>query len=191
MSRGKILFQLTGSIACYKACILLSRLVQEGFEVQTVVTPGALHFIGESTLEGLTSRPVLQDTYESGRNMDHIHLPQWADLALLCPATASTINRLAAGTGDDLVSTLFLAFDLKTKPYVIAPAMNQQMYHHPATQASLKKLQEWGVHTLPTGSGYQACGVVGEGRLLEPDQIYEAILKLGTGFKNRERESGA
>ena len=178
MSKGKILFQLTGSIACYKACSLISRLVQEGFEVQTAVTPGALQFIGESTLEGLTSRPVLKDTYERGRTMDHIHVPQWADLALLCPATASTINRLAAGVGDDFISTVFLAYPLQKKPYLIAPAMNQQMYSHPATQSSLRRLKDWGVHVLPTGSGYQACGDVGEGRLLEPDEMLEVILKF-------------
>lgn len=177
MSKGNILFKLTGSIACYKACCLISRLVQDGFEVQTVVSKNALHFIGESTLEGLTRRPVLSDIYERGRNMDHIHLPKWADLSLICPASASTLNRLATGSGDDLITTLFLASDLKNKPYWVAPAMNQQMYHHPATQSSLERLKQWGVHILPTETGHQACGDFGEGRLLNPDQIFDMILK--------------
>ena len=176
MSKGNILFHLTGSIACYKACILISRLVQHGFDVQTVLTQNALHFIGASTLEGLTRRSPLSDTYERGRNMDHIHLSKWADLALVCPATASSINRLAVGSGDDLLTALFLSYDLKSKPYWVAPAMNQQMYHHPATQSSLERLKSWGVRVLPTETGHQACGDFGEGRLLNPDQVFEHIV---------------
>ena len=134
MSKGKILFQLTGSIACYKACGLISKLVQSDYEVQTVVTPGALEFIGRSTLEGLTGRGVFFDLYEKTRVMEHIHLNRWADLSLLCPASASTINKLANGIGEDAVGALFLSYELGKKPYWIAPAMNHQMYLHPSTQ---------------------------------------------------------
>jgi phosphopantothenoylcysteine synthetase/decarboxylase len=174
MSPSKILFQLSGSIACYKACHLISRLVQEGFEVQTAATASALQFVSAATLEGLTGRPVFSDIYKEGQVMDHIKLAQWADLAIVCPATANTINSLAQGLAQDCIGNLFLAYDLH-KPYLIAPAMNQGMYQHPATQTALEKLKSWKVDVLPTDHGYQACGDVGPGRLLNPDQIYERI----------------
>ena len=88
MSKSKILFHLSGSIACYKACMVISGLVQKGYDVRTVCSPAALEFVGAATLEGLTGNPVLTNLFEVGRNMDHIHLPTWADLAILCPATA-------------------------------------------------------------------------------------------------------
>ncbi len=172
--KSKILFQLSGSIACFKACAVLSKLAQAGHEIEVVATPSALKFVGEATLEGLTGRKVHTSTFESGRYMDHIHLVRWADMILLCPATANTLNKLAAGVGDDLISTMFLAHDFK-KPYLVAPAMNQFMWTHPATQASVTKLISWGVNILGTSAGALACGEIGEGRMLEPDQILEAV----------------
>jgi phosphopantothenoylcysteine decarboxylase/phosphopantothenate--cysteine ligase len=94
----------------------------------------------------------------------------------VCPASANTINRLAAGLADDPIGSLFLSFDFK-KPYLVSPAMNHQMFKHPATQAALKKLESFGVTILPTVEGHQACGDVGAGRLLEPAQILEAVRK--------------
>src|SRR4051812_24146469 len=177
MSKNKnVLFLLTGSIAAYKSCHVISRLVQDGFEVQTAATEGALKFVGAATLEGLTGRPVFADVFERGKMMGHIELAQWADLAIVCPATANTINSLASGIATDCVGTLFLAYDLK-KPFLIAPAMNQQMYKHPATQNALKKLEQFGVQVLPTDEGHQACGDVGPGRLLEPEIILKSILE--------------
>ncbi len=174
MCPSKILFKLSGSIACYKACNLISRWVQEGHEVQTVASAAALKFVGASTLEGLTGKPVYTDLYETGKQMAHINLAKWADLSLLCPATANTINKLANGLGDDLLSSLFLAHDF-AKPYFVAPAMNTAMYDHPATQESLKKLNSWGVHILPTAEGRLACGDIGQGKLLEPDLVWDSI----------------
>ena len=176
MSKARILFQLSGSIAAYKSCHIISRLVQAGTEVRTACTPNALRFIGTATLEGLTGHPVFTDAYERGRMMDHIHLAKWADLAILCPASANTINRLASGTAEDAVGSLFLAFDLASKPYFVAPAMNEAMFRHPATQASLAKLASWKVRVLPTDTGHQACGDTGPGRLLDPDKILHEIL---------------
>jgi phosphopantothenoylcysteine decarboxylase/phosphopantothenate--cysteine ligase len=175
MSKPKILFQLSGSIACYKACNLISKLVQNDFELQTVVTPAALEFIGRSTLEGLSGRSVFLDIYEGNRAMDHIHLSKWADLSILCPASASTLNKLAHGIGDDAVGALFLSHDLSAKPYWVAPAMNQAMYLHPATQESLRRLESWNVKILYPETGHQACGDQGPGRLMEPEKIYELI----------------
>ena len=174
MSPSKILFKLTGSIACYKACNLISKWVQEGHEVQVVASKAALNFVGTSTFEGLTGKPVFHDLYEAGKQMAHINLVKWADVTVLCPATANTINKLAQGLGDDLLSSMFLAHDFK-KPYFIAPAMNTAMYRHPATQSAMQTLESWGVKILPTGEGRLACGDVGEGKLLEPELIAESI----------------
>jgi phosphopantothenoylcysteine decarboxylase/phosphopantothenate--cysteine ligase len=172
----KILFQLTGSIACFKACELISRLVKRGFAVQAVASAGALRFVGAATLEGLTGRRPFTDLYAAGQAMDHIHLARWADLALLCPATANAINRLAAGIADDPIGALFLAWELGAKPYVIAPAMNSAMWEHPATRAARERLVAYGARLLPVGAGNLACGETGEGRLLEPAEIEEAVL---------------
>lgn len=190
MSPSKILFKLTGSIACYKACNLISKWVREGHEVQAVASDAALKFVGVSTLEGLTGKPVSHDLYETGKQMAHINLVKWADFTVLCPGTANTINKFAQGLGDDLLSSLFLAHDF-SKPYFIAPAMNTAMFRHPATQASISKLKSWGVHILPTGEGRLACGDVGEGKLLEPDliadSIEQALAKPPAGARRRLR----
>jgi len=172
----RVLFQLSGSIAAHKACHVISRLKQAGCDVQTVATASALQFVGPATLEGLTGRAVATDTFATGSHMDHIHLVRWADLIVLCPATANTINRLAAGIGDDLVGTMFLAHDF-AKPYVVVPAMNASMYDHPATTASLHRLREWGIEILEPDAGSLACGEIGPGRLADPDMILAELLK--------------
>lgn len=176
MSKSKVLFILTGSIACYKACHVISRLVQNNCDVQVVATPSALQFVGNATIEGLTGKPVVSDMYASGNVMDHIHLMRWADLILVAPATASFINKAAQGVGDDLVQTLFLAHDFK-KPFLVAPAMNTSMYLHPVTQKSLKSLKDLGIQILDTASGILACGEEGWGKLLDPDLILKLTLE--------------
>lgn len=177
MSRAKVLFFLTGSIACYKACHAISRLVQAGVSVQTVATPAALRFVGPATLEGLTGKRVLSDMWEEGRAMDHINCAREADLAIVCPATANTLNRLAAGLADDLTGALFLAWEHKSKPWFVAPAMNTFMWNHPATQASVETLTGWGVRVIEPAEGLLACGENGAGRLAEPDLITAELLK--------------
>ncbi|WP_413943520.1 bifunctional phosphopantothenoylcysteine decarboxylase/phosphopantothenate--cysteine ligase CoaBC [Bdellovibrio sp. HCB-162] len=176
MSKSKVLFMMTGSIACYKACHVVSRLVQAGCEVQVVATPSALKFVGNATLEGLTGKPVVSDMYATGNVMDHIHLMRWADAILVAPATANFINKAAQGVGDDLVQTLFLAHDFK-KPFLVAPAMNTSMYKHPVTQKSLEALRGMGIEILDTASGILACGEEGWGKLLEPDLILKFTLE--------------
>ncbi len=170
MSKSKILFMMTGSIACYKACQVISRLVQAGNEVQVVASPSALQFVGNATFEGLTGKSVVSDLYAPGNVMDHIHLMRWADLVIVAPATANYINKIAQGVGDDLLTTLFLAHDFK-KPFLVAPAMNTSMYMHPVTQSSIKRLREMGLEILETASGVLACGEAGSGKLLDPDLI--------------------
>ncbi len=177
MYQYRILIKITGSIAAYKSAYLISKLVQNGFEVKAVATEYALKFIGKATLEGLTGSKVYTDSFEEGEMMNHINLVKWADLAIVCPATANTINKLSNGIGDNLVTSLFLAHDW-AKPYIIAPAMNTNMYEHPATKESLKKLEEWGVKVLRTSEGYLACGDIGKGKLLEPDEIFKEIISV-------------
>jgi len=174
MSNSNIVFGLTGSIACYKACELISTLVKEGHEVQTVVSISALNFIGKATLEGLTGKSVYYDTFEEGKMMSHIELVKWADIFVTAPATANTINKLAAGIGDNIIGALFLANNFQ-KPYLISPAMNTQMLEHPATQNSLYTLKKWGCKVLDTDEGILACGDIGKGKLLSLPKIDQAI----------------
>lgn len=173
----KILFLLTGSIACFKACELISRLVKRGVAVETVASAGALHFVGAATLEGLTGRRPFTDLYEAGRTMDHIRLARWADVALLCPSTANSLNRLAAGLADDAIGALFLAWEIASKPWFIAPAMNATMWEHPVTRASRERLAGFGARILPVGDGRLACGEQGEGRLLEVDELEKHVMQ--------------
>lgn len=166
---------LSGSIACYKACDLISQLVQKGFKVKTVATRSALQFVGPATFEGLTGEAVFSDNFESGKMMSHIDLARWADLILVCPATANTINTLSTGAGGDVITDIFLSNNFK-KPFWVAPAMNEQMLLHPATQENIKKLKTWGTVILDTDTGSLACGETGSGRLLAPSVIFEKIL---------------
>src|SRR5450432_2782042 len=147
-----ILFILTGSIAAYKACDAISQLVKRGCRVRTVATASALRFVGPATLEGLTGSPVLTELFEPGAALEHINLTRWADAVIVCPATANTINRFAAGLAEDLPGALFLAHD-REKPFLIAPAMNPAMWQHPATQDSVEKLGRWGVRFISVGEG--------------------------------------
>ncbi|MCX7978142.1 MAG: bifunctional phosphopantothenoylcysteine decarboxylase/phosphopantothenate--cysteine ligase CoaBC [Bdellovibrionaceae bacterium] len=170
----KVLVMMTGSIACYKACAVLSRLKQRGHELQVMMSEAATKFIGPATIEGLVGCPPVTDTFASGHAMDHIHLMRWADVILVAPATANAINSFASGAAQDLIGTSFLAHDFK-RPLLLAPAMNQAMYQHPATQRSIKTLRDMGVQVLETESGVLACGEEGPGRLLDPELIAAAV----------------
>ena len=174
MSGSNILFVFTGSIAGFKACEAVSQLVQRGHRVRTVATSAALRFTGAATLEGLTGAPVLTDMFAPGAALEHINLTRWADIVIVCPATANTLNRFAAGLADDLAGALFLAHD-RVKPFLIAPAMNPAMWRHPATLAAVERLRNWGVSFLPVNEGRTACGETGEGRLAEPAEIVAAV----------------
>lgn len=173
MSGSNLLIIFTGSIAAYKGCEVVSQLVQRGHRVRCVATPAALQFIGPATLEGLTGSPVLSDAFASGAALEHINLTRWADAVLVCPATANTLNRFAAGFADDLAGALFLAHD-RRKPWLVAPAMNPAMWSHPATVAAVEKLRGWGVRFIAPAAGRTACGETGEGRLAEPGAVVAA-----------------
>ena len=177
MSKNNILVKITGSIAAYKSAYLISGLVQRGFNVKTVVTPSSLNFIGKATLEGLTGNRVYSDSFEDGTMMSHIDLAKWADLTIIAPADANTINKLASGIADNLLTSLFLAHDMN-KPYIISPAMNTTMYEHPTTRKSLSLLKSWGIYILPTDEGRLACGDEGKGKLLDPEEILTHVIRI-------------
>ena len=177
MENKNILFIITGSIACYKACEVVAKLRQKN-KVQVVMTKSAQEFVGTATLEALTSNPVLTDTFEKGKALDHIHEVRKADVIIIAPATANFINKISQGIGDDLASTMLLAHDFK-KPLFLAPAMNTQMYNHPATKKSLEVLVSWGVKIIKPAAGILACGEVGEGKLASTEEILKS-LKVST-----------
>ncbi|MGB8145180.1 MAG: bifunctional phosphopantothenoylcysteine decarboxylase/phosphopantothenate--cysteine ligase CoaBC [Chromatiaceae bacterium] len=170
-----VLLGVSGGIAAYKAAELTRRLRAEGAEVRVVMTRAAQAFVGPLTFQALSGNPVrleiLDPTAEAG--MDHIELARWADLVLVAPATADLMARLAAGMADDLLTTLALATQA---PLILAPAMNQQMWEHPATRANARLLAERGVRLLGPAAGAQACGETGPGRMLEPGDIVAALL---------------
>lgn len=174
MSGSNILFILTGSIAAAKACTVISALVQQGHRVRTVVTAAGLRFIGPATLEGLTGEPPFTDLFAPGAALEHIDLVRWADLVVVCPATAHSLNRFAAGLADDLAGALLLARE-RERPLLVVPAMNPAMWSHPATRLAVARLQEWGARFVGPGDGRTACGEAGAGRMVEPDEILAAV----------------
>lgn len=169
-----VLIKVTASIAAYKIATVVSQLRQQGYNIQVIGTPDAKHFVGASTWEGLSGLPYKEDIYAPGQAHDHIYLNRWADLILLAPATANTLNKMAVGLGDNLVTSLFLAHDF-SKPYLVAPAMNEKMYHHPATKQAIAQLKKWGLKFIDPQYGTLACGEEGQGKLAEPEQILNAI----------------
>lgn len=171
----RVLLGVGGGIAAYKSAELVRRLRERGCEVRVAMTRAATAFVAPLTfqaLSGHSARTTLLDpTAEAG--MDHIELARWADRLLVAPATADLIARLAAGLADDLVTTLALA---SNAPLFLAPAMNQAMWQHPATQANLETLRARGAHILGPAEGSQACGDSGPGRMLEPDAIADLVV---------------
>ncbi len=166
----KILLGISGGIAAYKCAELTRRLIERGAEVRIVMTKAAQEFITPLTMQAVSGYPVSDSLFDPAAeaSMGHIELAKWADLVLLAPATADLIARISAGMGNDLLSTLCLATD---SPVAVAPAMNQQMYLNVATQENLATLKRRGFPIWGPGSGEQACGDVGPGRMLEPMQL--------------------
>lgn len=169
-----LLLGLTGGIAAYKAAELVRLLVQDGIEVQVAMTEAACRFITPATLQALSGKPVYTDLWDSriANTMAHIDLSREADAILVAPASADFIAKLACGLADDLLATLCLARDC---PLLVAPAMNRQMWDNPATRRNLELLEQDGVSILGPASGDQACGEVGMGRMLEAEQLKQAI----------------
>jgi len=174
LAQRRILLGVTGGIAAYKSCELVRRLREQGAEVRVVMTAGAEHFVGAATFQALSGQPVRNSLWDAHAEaaMGHIELARWAERILVAPASADTIARLAHGHADDLLSTLCLA---SAAPLYLAPAMNQQMWAHPAVQANLVLLRQRGVQVLGPAAGEQACGDMGSGRMLEPHELRDAL----------------
>jgi len=168
---SNILLLMSGSIACEKASGLIPEWRKRGESVRVILTAAARQFVSEATVNELGAEAVFTDTFAENEEMQHIDLGHWADMIILAPASANTINKLAAGIADDMLSTTMLAAYGLGKPTIIAPAMNTRMLAHPATRASLKTLHSWGYRVLETATGELACGEQGAGRLLEVDEL--------------------
>jgi len=173
-----IVLGLTGGIACYKAAELCRALVKAGATVQVVMTEAAQQFITAVTMQALSNRPVFDSQWDSREpnNMAHINLSREADAILIAPCSADFIAKLLHGRADDLLSLLCLARPIERVALLVAPAMNREMWAHPATQRNLTQLAADGTTVLGVGSGEQACGETGDGRMLEPDQLLEDLI---------------
>ncbi|MGH8504793.1 MAG: bifunctional phosphopantothenoylcysteine decarboxylase/phosphopantothenate--cysteine ligase CoaBC, partial [Stenotrophobium sp.] len=173
----RILLGVTGGIAAYKAADLTRRFKEAGADVQVVMSTSAREFVAPLTFQALSGRPVRDNLFDPAHEaaMGHIELARWADVIVVAPASAHFIAQLAQGMAGDLLSTLCLATD---KPIALAPAMNRLMWSNAATQANVEILRKRGVHLLGPGAGSQACGEIGDGRMWEPVEIRETVIKL-------------
>src|SRR5450432_3076884 len=182
----KIVLGVGGGIAAYKSAELARLLMQQGHEVKAVMTAAAQEFIRPLTFAALTGRKVLTDLFAIESAIEHISVAVEHEVLAIAPATADLIAKLAHGLADDFLTTLHLAF---TGPVVIAPAMNVNMWQHPATQANLETLRRRGHHIVEPDSGYLACGMTGPGRLAGPELIAEAILRASRTRRDLEVET--
>ena len=175
-----IVLGLSGGIACYKAAELCRALVKQGATVQVVMTEAAAQFITPVTMQALSNRPVYVSQWDEREpnNMAHINLSREADAILVAPASADFMAKLLHGRADDLLSLMCLARPLDKVPLLLAPAMNREMWAHPATQRNMAQLQADGAQVLGVGQGEQACGETGDGRMLEPDELLQELVSL-------------
>ena len=168
----RIVVGITGGIAAYKTPELVRLLVKAGHQVRCAATEHALQFVTRVTLETVSQNPLYSDLFASGRT-EHISLKDWADMIVVAPATANIIGKVAGGIADDALSTLLLA--MPPERILMAPAMNSQMWAHPAVQHNLTTLKSWGIRTVGPADGELACGITGTGRMSEPEAIMAAI----------------
>lgn len=182
--RGKhIILGITGSIAAYKAATLLRGLVCEGAEVQVVITPAGKEFITPVTLSALSGKPVVSEFFgaNDGTWHSHVDLGIWADLMIVAPATASSIGKMANGIADNMLITTYLSAKC---PVMIAPAMDLDMYKHPSTQNNIETLRRYGNFIVEPDSGELASGLVGKGRMRQPESILNEII---VSFDNKKK----
>lgn len=175
MLKGKkIALGITGSIAAYKACLIIRELVRRGAEVQVVITPAGKEFITPITLSALTHKPVISEFFSQrdGTWHSHVDIGLWADAMLIAPCTASTLGKMAHGIADNMLITTYLSMKA---PVFIAPAMDLDMYAHPSTQSNMQTLVSFGNHIIEPASGFLASGLEGKGRMEEPETIVNAL----------------
>ena len=178
MLKGKrILLGVTGGIAAYKSVDIVSRLRKKGAQVHVIMTEAAEKFVTPLTFRSLSGNPVYTDMFAEPKvwNVEHISLAEQTDLALVAPATANMLAKMASGIADDYLSTVLLAV---RNPIFVVPAMNHAMYHHQATQANIKTLTDRGVGVIGPATGFQACGTEGDGRMTEPADIIAELEKF-------------
>jgi len=170
----KIIVGVTGGIAAYKACTLVSLLVQAGAEVRVVMTGNAQRFVGPLTFQTLSQNRVITDLFITSEewNSQHIVLARWADAVVVAPATAALMGKLVAGICDDVLTCTVLATE---SPVLLAPAMNGNMWRHPAVQRNLGALTEWGYHFVGPAEGRLAEGTIDVGRMSEPQEVFGAL----------------
>lgn len=192
MKGKKIVLGITGSIAAYKACSLIRLFIKAGAEVQVVITPAGKEFITPVTLSALTSKPVISEFF-SGRDgswHSHVDLGLWADAMVIAPCTASTLGKMAHGVADNMLITTYLSMKA---PVFIAPAMDLDMFRHPATQANLQTLRSYGNHIIEAASGELASHLIGKGRMEEPENIFytlESFFRLQDATLNKKDLKG-
>jgi phosphopantothenoylcysteine decarboxylase/phosphopantothenate--cysteine ligase len=168
----KILLGITGSIAAYKAVYLVRSLVKAGAEVKVIMTPSAKDFVSTLTLSTLSKNPVLVDLYDEQSWSNHVMLGRWADVMLIAPLSCNTLSKMAHGLCDNLLLAVYLS---ATCPVVVAPAMDEDMWHHPATRNNLQLIGSFGNTVIPVGKGELASGLFGDGRMAEPEEIIEFL----------------
>lgn len=164
----KILLGITGSIAAYKAPLLVRQFIKKGAQVKVLMTPAATDFVSKLTLATLSKQEVLVDLFNEAIWANHVHLGRWADVLLLAPLSCNTLSKMAHGACDNLLMATYLS---ATCPVVVAPAMDEDMWHHPVTKANLQTLEANGCQTIPVQFGELASGLVGDGRMAEPEAI--------------------
>lgn len=171
-----ILLGVSGGIAVYKAVALVSKLTQASFNVKVIMTESAMKFVTPLSFQVMSKNDVYFDTFDEkdSSSIAHIDLADWADLVIVAPATANIIGKLANGIADDMLTTTLLA---TKSPVWIAPAMNVNMYDHPAVRRNIDQLAKDGCSFIEPSEGYLACGYVGKGRLEEPEKITELVIK--------------
>jgi len=181
---------VTGGIAAYKSCFLARLLVQAGFDVKVAMTDAAARFVTPMTFQVLTGHPVATDLWGERQSdaLDHVEYARWADLVVIAPATANTMAKAANGIADEIVSTMLLAFP---GPVLMAPAMNDNMWRHPASVANREVLAARGVHFVGPGSGWLACGTVDDGRMSEPEEILRVVKDLAARLPAADAASSA
>ena len=187
--KGKrIVLGITGSIAAYKACLIIRGLIKAGAEVQVVITPAGKEFITPITLSALTHKPVISEFFSQrdGTWNSHVDLGLWADAMLIAPCTASTLGKMANGIADNMLITTYLSMKA---PVFIAPAMDLDMYQHPTTQQNMERLKSFGNHIIEPASGFLASGLEGKGRMEEPEIIIEKLDKFFRGEKQEEQKA--
>jgi len=168
LHQKKILVGITGSIAAYKVATLVRLLIKQGAEVKVIMTKSATEFISPLTLSTLSKHHVLTNLYNNDEWENHVQLGRWADLMLIAPLSANTLSKMASGACDNILLAIYLS---ATCPVVVAPAMDEDMWHHPAVQNNIQKLKSYGNNILPVNNGELASGLNGEGRMAEPEEM--------------------